>query len=315
MRFIAQRLTAYTILGTFITFIGPYHWLLESHRNFASYYLVALVIVLPVFVLASSNLSKLLRIGTPVLIVLLIYLLVKPVTYFYKQPYSSTLGESTRTLSLLYANVNVESSEYSKFAKIISERDPDIVALLEVNESWLDALRLAGNYPHKVEIPFEHKFGLALYSKLPFTGEMITDLGEGLSRVVITGLQLSDDKEVLFTLLHAMPPVSQDALNMNRLLIRRAATYIRNFSGAVIAAGDFNATPYSGFYGIFMHGARLRHTAAGFGLYKSWNEYMPIFILPIDHVFQRSVGQVRKFETIPDFGSDHRALWVKFDIS
>lgn len=78
-----------------------------------------------------------------------------------------TLPESAQRISILNFNSEFRNNDrYDLIQKLISQRKPDIVALVEINQEWLDALHPAMQaYPYKrvlLEGP-----GMALYSSYP----------------------------------------------------------------------------------------------------------------------------------------------------
>src|SRR5690606_2193491 len=153
---------------------------------------------------------------------------------------------------------------WNELKTLIERESPDLVGLVEVDERWLENLALKEVYPFAHENAREDFFGIALYSRFPFVnGKVDTDLGPGIPPMISTSIDIAGDeerslgekREIHLTLLHARPPKSQRHYYDSRLIFRRIATTARHTEGNIIVFGDFNVTPFSGFYGQLRKGA------------------------------------------------------------
>ena len=77
------------------------------------------------------------------------------------------------SFKLLYANVNLESGRKAEVKSLIDSSRADIVALVEVDQSWSRELALTQAYPFSHEVLRGDKFGLGLYSKFPSKGKWL----------------------------------------------------------------------------------------------------------------------------------------------
>ncbi|WP_256199492.1 endonuclease/exonuclease/phosphatase family protein [Verrucomicrobium spinosum] len=81
---------------------------------------------------------------------------------------------------------------------------------------------------------------------------------------------------------------------------------------AVIVAGDFNCTPWAWLYKDFLYQTHLVDTSQGRLFEATRHVWLPDRIM-IDHVFVSSDWKVSGREVGPDFGSDHRPVFVSLD--
>lgn len=314
--------------------LPPWHWLLEVNTSGSVYYLLANLVALSVGVLRPQWLGCGRRVWLVLVLLVLSGAHVRPLRALLLPRPEVQPGT---TFSLLYANVNTRRGEPTRLGALITEHHPDLIALLEVNERWLGALDLGDRYPHHRSVPREDNFGVALYSRLPLVGETTTTVGGDLPPVVVTGLEVVPGRTVRLALLHAVPPLSNEALHANTLLLRRVVTPLRHEQGPVLVVGDLNATPASRFYQRFVSGGGLLPASVGSGYRASWNALVPFPRLMIDHVLYRGSIEagvhardtrqeepgadelpdlaVTDFRRLSPFGSDHYPLLVRFSLS
>ncbi|RIL11347.1 MAG: hypothetical protein DCC75_02485 [Proteobacteria bacterium] len=298
--------------------LPPWVWLLEVNANFGAYHLgLHILSLLWLFGAAQSIGAKCSKLLVLVLVLLSIWQAI-PVVPFYlpdSKPSSNSAGASQQ-LSLLYANLETKRGNPELFKRIIAEHDPDILALLELSAHWDAALALDSSYPHTIKVLRDDNYGIGVYSKLPLSGEgeRTIDLGSGLPPIIRTAIILDTGKTFKFTLVHAMPPRSDQALVLNYLLLRRIASSIRTENETELLVGDLNATPFSRYYKRFVEWTSLQNAMHGRGLLRTWNAHNPIFRMMIDHVFSTGEVRISGVNRLGRFGSDHFPLLIDFEI-
>ena len=182
---------------------------------------------------------------------------------------------------------------------------------MRVNDSWLLGLESALiDYPHRITIPRHDNFGMGLFSKCPFTP---LPLEPHSVPVIGVSVQCSSKPPTILLLVHLAPPISTEAMEINRgilAMLRQAAENAG--SASLVVVGDFNATPHSVTLRRFVRETSLRYAAHGFGYRHTWNALGMMERLMIDHAFvSAEVGEVmvRRLDSI---GSDHYPLLVKW---
>ena len=218
---------------------------------------------------------------------------------------TSDLTASTRALPagtplrVLILNVHTESTGYARVRQLIVDTNPDVIGLVEVSQRWLDELAPAtAAYPHRLEQTRDDNFGVALYTRAPFAGE-IEELGSRLPSAVAA----LDGVSIILT--HPLPPVSSDALDAMYVQFDAVAARARELGPRVLVMGDFNATPWSRPFHRLVAATGLCDTRAGFGVQASFPTAPALVRIPIDHVLASCAIGVRDRRVERDVGSDH----------
>ena len=216
--------------------------------------------------------------------------------------------------SIYYANVYRSNQTPQLIAKQIESLDPDIVALTEYHSDLDALLKLEVRYPFSIRQVREDCFGMVVYSKFPIAANPIVSLGSGLPPEIIASIDIGAGEALTFALTHSIPPLSDEALYKNTLIMRRLAQRMRHAEEPIIVVGDFNATPYSWFYQGFISITNLRDASAGFGLRRTWNAQQWWLWFIIDHVFVNDRIGVQQVQRLESNGSDHYALLMRFEV-
>jgi endonuclease/exonuclease/phosphatase (EEP) superfamily protein YafD len=97
-------------------------------------------------------------------------------------------------------------------------------------------------------MPREDNFGIALYSKLPFTKCNVVELGQaGVPSIVAEFDIQGQTLTVLGT--HALPPIDNAYSWFRNNQIEAVATYLVSVAGPKVLLGDLNMTPWSPYFG------------------------------------------------------------------
>ena len=289
---------------SFIPSIKYNYWLLEINANLAGYYLFAHIFA-AVFLLFILNLKKLFIIQ-----LFLIAANAYPVyPYYFFQPEAKKESRqlSAQKIRLLYLNLKDGRQNQITVKNLIVEQTADIVALVQMDNFWKARLELEEIYPHFYEVLREDEFGLGVYSKLAFNQNVLENLGEGLPPVFVNELKVDENRSISFALLHALPPLSSNALEMNTLLLRRLSPLVRFHAQPVIVAGDFNAGPFSSFYKKFKEWTDMENIFYGFGLFRTWDARYFFLRFSIDHIFYKNLSVI-KAERLKNSGLAHYPL-------
>ena len=213
-------------------------------------------------------------------------------------------GASVRVLVL---NVHTSSSSFDAVRELIRDTQPDLVALVEVDQRWLDALAPAlAEFPGRIEEPRNDNFGIALFARGAVTGTA-EKLGSALPSIVAQVSIGPTSLSVIVT--HPLPPISSAASTMLDAQFATIAARARALPN-VLVMGDFNATPWSRPFRRLLAHSGLCDSRDGFGLQPTFPASPWLMRIPIDHLLHScSIGVTgRRVER--DVGSDHLPIVV-----
>lgn len=304
-RFCVQIMFACCALATLLSYLGDRHHVLELLTHFRLQYLGASLVsgaalmllggkgrrriwILPVLLLAALN-------GLPLIPY---YVPVKPV--------ETVSGASIRVLN---ANVLISNTQYERLAQLIQREAPDLVALEEVDATWLTVLEpsLYHIYPYRKLVPLDSPFGIALYSKLPLSGVQVKFFGKAYRGRLFPSIlaQVQYGKQKTFSVLatHPLPPKSGFEVRNSQLA--DIAAQRSGFGKDLVVVGDLNISQWSPYFSRFIGATGLRDSQRGFGVQPSWPANAPLLRVPIDHVLVSPGIAVINRRLGPDIGSDH----------
>jgi len=299
------------ISGAF-TLLPTYNWLLEANISLSLQRLYLHVIGAFWFLYVRREYGQKTQILTFALLLLFSLSVIRDVYPFYfGGAHAGERIESISSFSLLYAEVDSKYQRYDDLLREIKQRNPDVVALVELNPGAQKVLKLRERYTY-VAPPDGDTSGLGIYSRLPLGSEISTSVGEDTAPVLFVPVVIAPQRSVLFTLLRAPSPRDAAQFHARKKVLRRVATKLRHTPGDAVIAGNFNATPFTFVYQIFIGENGFDNAMHGFGLHSSWHR--GIFGLTLDHVLYRGDLLVRDFVVLPDAGLDHRPYFVRFEV-
>ena len=212
--------------------------------------------------------------------------------------------QAAKPVKLISANVLASNRQWSSVMNLVARERPDIIVVVEVTHEWADALKLLPKeYAHSLVEARFGVFGMAAYSRQPFTGHVL--------RVGARELPLfyMDFGSFVLMAAHPPPPVTNELATEHRLYIEEIADRARHAAKPVIVAGDFNGTLWNNsMRPLNKAGLRSSHPS---GLAWTWPTGFVPFAMQIDHVLVRDAA-VRDFRVLMDIGSDHRPIRTSF---
>ena len=284
------------VLGALPAIVGARHWVLDTLASATLHVFVVLSLVSAVALGRRRHRSALLAACTAALLGIRMF----PHLDFAEH-------ESTPLLATwLVANVHTSNRNHDALLSLIRDRRPHVIGLVETDSVWLRALDGPLHaYSHRVLHAREDNFGIALFSRIPFTRSAVTDFGVAPS---ISASIAPGGREIDLVLVHVLPPISLEyAQERNEQLARIGALRPRAGKGLVIV-GDFNATPYSPTFRDAFAQPPFRRAGGLTGTFPA--AAPPAFRIPIDHVL--AAGTVRVRRTLDrEIMSDHLPLTIE----
>jgi len=225
--------------------------------------------------------------------------------YPRRQVESAKHCPSGRQLSLLNANVLLTNSQYGRLLRMVEQRKPDVLLLLEVDKGWEEALRpLADRYPYKLAEPVPNTYGMILMSRLPMEGQIRHLLQAGVPSAHAR-LRLRDGQIVNFHGLHPEPPWPGDDSGERDAELVKVGREVRDDGRAAIVMGDLNDVAWSRTSRLFKKVAGMNDPRVGRGFYPTFNANYPLLRWPLDHLFVSPHFELMQIDVLPDIGSDH----------
>jgi endonuclease/exonuclease/phosphatase (EEP) superfamily protein YafD len=215
--------------------------------------------------------------------------------------------------SLVQINLRYNNPEPKRVMQMVAQEKPDVITYQEAGADWamwIDILK--GTYPYHFEC---HKdgsnMGVGILSRRPFS-EGSAQLCLGDDRLAMTSIDFSGTS-VNVAAYHAVLPWPYGQASIIDALVPE----LQKFSGPMIIAGDFNATPWSN---AVHRIEKASTTKAMTGIGGTWMlQNLPIKLapyvgLPIDQVLVSHEIEAPAATTREDVGSDHLPIRLEFSV-
>jgi endonuclease/exonuclease/phosphatase (EEP) superfamily protein YafD len=293
---------AASILG----FLGSLGWMLDICAHFRVQYFLGLGVVALLLIL----LRKPRRAAVFGVLALANLGMVLPL-YFGKPSVPPSGGPPLRAMLV---NVNTAYGSSASVADVLHKFNPDIVVLEEVNEKWLSELApaLAG-YGYSKQEPREDNFGIALFSRLPFTQSRIVYIADSEVPSILAEIETLQGKCTLMAT-HPLPPAGRDYSRWRNNQLAQLPGWVHRATSPLLLLGDLNVSPWSSHFRRLLRESGLRDSSQGRGVLPTWPTFSPLLRIPIDHcLYSQGIAIVDR-RTGPHVGSDHFPVIVDFVI-
>ncbi|PSB22591.1 endonuclease/exonuclease/phosphatase [filamentous cyanobacterium CCP1] len=304
-----------TLLLSLTGYLGRFSFLADLTAHFKVHYAIASGITLIFFGLTRQT-------GWMGLsLVCLLLNLGAIVPWYLPAPSAFPPAFSPRTLKVLLSNVNYENRNVSALVDLIQEEEPDVVAIVEANEFWLQGLEpIETTLPYSFHTPRSKVFGtaldIALYSRFPLEMEPVQSVRNEKDFHLVATVNIPD-RPLLVAAIHPPPPINRTLFNQRNRELNTIGEYIRQYKNtqttnrSAIAIGDLNITMWSPNYHRFVQTSGLKNARKGFGILPTWHADIPFLDIPIDHCLVSPNIQVNQIRTGRAIGSDHLPLVVE----
>lgn len=230
-------------------------------------------------------------------------------------PAGAADADRDRSLSLLIANVLMDNRRAEPLRRMIAERAPDIVLLLEPDAWWEAQMRALKDdgYVHTLEEPRDNKYGMLLYSRLPLLNPDIRYLLKDGVPSMHAQIRLPSGRELRFSAVHPEPPAPSEAdtslpRDAELLMVGRE---VREQKMPTVVAGDLNDVAWSHTTRLFQKTSRLLDPRKGRGMFNTFHTKLPLLRWPLDHVFHSDHFLLADMQRLAAFGSDHFPVYVR----
>lgn len=228
-----------------------------------------------------------------------------------KQVASVSNCPANRQFSLLNANVLQSNRDYPALRRLVQERDPDILLLLETDAAWENAIEpLKARYPYRISEAIPNTYGLMLMSRLPMEGRILHRLQPDIPSADAK-VRLGDGSLVRLHAIHPEPPLPGDDAGERDAELVLVGRQVRDEGHAAIVLGDLNDVAWSRTSGLFRRVGGMLDPRVGRGLYPTFNAKYPLLRWPLDHLFVSPHFQLMQIDLLSDIGSDHFPIYFR----
>lgn len=225
-------------------------------------------------------------------------------------------------IRVLTYNVLVSNTDYDAVVAMIEQANADVVLVQELSPEMAAAItaRIGSTHSYQVLNPWGDPRGIGLWSRFPLESEERLDQGmwEGWAQAVLVNV---DGTPLYLMNLHLWPIGTFDRERFARSLAEqhKQATIVRDIvaatNGAVVVAGDLNASPTNRTYGLFDQVMDDVWRDRGFGPGLTFPATLEVELLRIDYQWTRGPVTPLSATLLDAVGSDHRPLLVEYAIT
>lgn len=291
-------------LTSILGFLGDVWWVLDLASHFRVQYAFILIAGASLLFVAGRS-----RIGAVLLLVAIAnFVVIGP------QIFGPTVlaTDADLVLRAFVANVNTRSGNVAAVRRAITDQDPDVVILTEIDKHWLAQLiSLEATHPHSIAEPRSDNFGIAIFSKLPLTSAEIVPLGQIDVPSVVARFKI-DAKLFYLVGTHLLPPVGFQNIRWQTEQREELINLVNALSPPLLLVGDLNMTNWSAAFRDLLLRTNLRDASIGRGLQPTWPVQMPPLLIPLDHCLYSKGVEILAVRIGPNVGSDHYPLTIDF---
>ncbi|MCA9776042.1 MAG: endonuclease/exonuclease/phosphatase family protein [Candidatus Eremiobacteraeota bacterium] len=310
-------LSGILILATLVPLSPSQHWSVRVFDFAKLQFFWLQVLTLILFVRFPSNNREWVVYGLLLLCALYNGSVLVRYTSLYRLPPGRKSFGKSESLVLVSANVLQFNTEYERFVELIKKVQPDLFLTMESNEDWDTAMRVLENdYPFFRKIPLENTYGMHLYSKFPLTFNTHYFVADDLPSIEAIGEASKGYRFRLFCV-HPPPPspTEEDTSKERDGELLSVAKDIKEKGGTNLVVGDFNNVAWSRSSVLFRKLSETIDPRIGRGFAATFHAKYPFARFPIDQIFHTPDIFVEELKTLPYFGSDHLALYLRFHIN
>ena len=211
-------------------------------------------------------------------------------------------------LRVVSANVLSQNRTPEKVLELVRAVDADLVVLVDARQKrWQPVLTALGAlYPYSAPQASRERRPVILFSRHPIVDQQVVRPPGGRRPYLVAEVVVGGETVVVAGVHPSSPSPSGpgDTRRRNREL-DHIAEVASEADRPLIAAGDFNTTPWSPYFQDLLAGAGLRNAAEGHGYIGTWPALFWPALIPIDHVLLKGPLAATTVRRGPAIGSDH----------
>ncbi|WP_291066350.1 MULTISPECIES: endonuclease/exonuclease/phosphatase family protein [unclassified Empedobacter] len=303
----------------FLVFLGIY----LSSRSFYQYFVFDMLVQYSVYALIIAFFlcliyNYLIRKQENKNILWLIPLVAIPIIT-YKNLGNFYFGENARgeqsNFKIISINIFSQNEEFQHLKDYLAKDKSDVIVLQELTPAWQKHVEfIRKEYPYYKEEVRSNNFGIAIYSKIPFTKVSTKNYIDEMHPSILAKI-IVDAKPLSILATHPVPPLPNQARferrNKQYELMKQEIDALPNEN--IILIGDLNSTVYSPNFKL-VQSDKMKDARSGFGLNNSWNAFIPILRTNIDQCWVSKNIKVTNFYRGDDIKSDHFPIVAELKI-
>lgn len=228
------------------------------------------------------------------------------------------LDPAAPTLRVMTVNLLMANTDTDGIIGEVAAAKPDVLLLQEYTAGWHEALQraIAADYPHHSVVERDDSFGIGLYSRTPFVGEVNANFPLGRAGVeqMRAEIDVGGRRFAVYNV-HLLPPRTLLYYSDHRIQFADLVDALKAERLPYVVCGDFNfseTTPQHAY--LKRAGVREAHEVAAVGRGATWPVNSVFrYIMPgirIDHVYLSPDLTATRCEPGVGRGSDHRPVVV-----
>jgi MYXO-CTERM domain-containing protein len=223
--------------------------------------------------------------------------------HFFGNPAVATTGRSP--LKVVSLNVHTSNPQPELVLEFLRGANADIVLLMEVDGAWMQNLATWSlQYPQQLAAAREDNFGIAAYSRVPWTNAAVMEFGSAEVPTIVADLILPG-RRIHFVGTHPLPPGTASYSAQRNEQLMQLAKHVAAVTNPVVLVGDLNTTPWSPHFGDLSKASGLRDGSKGSGVSGTWPSFLPLGRIPIDHCLLSPELGMPIRQMGPPVGGDH----------
>ncbi len=237
----------------------------------------------------------------------------------YKNLGNFYFGENARgeqsNFKIISINIFSQNEEFQHLKDYLAKDKSDVIVLQELTPAWQKHVEfIRKEYPYYKEEVRSNNFGIAIYSKIPFTKVSTKNYIDEMHPSILAKI-IVDAKPLSILATHPVPPLPNQARferrNKQYELMKQEIDALPNEN--IILIGDLNSTVYSPNFKL-VQSDKMKDARSGFGLNNSWNAFIPILRTNIDQCWVSKNIKVTNFYRGDDIKSDHFPIVAELKI-
>lgn len=214
---------------------------------------------------------------------------------------------------VLHANLLANNPRIEEIEQLVGEVEPDLVFFCESGQPNGRLDKVLAKFPHRAPADRASEAGQMILSRYPIVA--FRTVGE-IPETRPALLAEIDTPAGIVTLVgtHLRTPLTETTFALRNQQLAELAATLAAIQGPVLVVGDFNVTPWSGFFSDFTTETGLQRACPWGSVLPTWPAHLPLIRLPIDHVLGNEQVRVIAVKRGRFVGSDHFPLIADFQL-